>query len=226
MPYRRIIFATGEVYHVFNRGVARTPIFLGKLGYQRFLDLLNYYRYSTVRLSFSHYHRLGWEEKKEYLDTMRKTPPLVEVWTYCLIPNHYHLLLRQKQDHGIPRLISRLQNGLAKYVNIRHHRVGPLFQSMFKAVRIENERQLLHVSRYIHLNPITSYLVAMEKLSQYPWSSFTAYITEKTSDDKVGFLETGTILHLSNGREKYMQFVLDQADYQRKLGQIKHLVLE
>ena len=111
---------------------------------------------------------------------------------------------------------------VAKYFNLKHKRIGPLFQSMFKAVRIETDDQLLHVSRYIHLNPSTSYIVDIEKLSAFHWSSFPEYLGERSSL----FVNYEIILSLVGGKQKYKDFIFDQAEYQRELDKIKHLTLE
>lgn len=223
MPYRRIIFATDEIYHTLNRGVAQAPIFLSPKEYQRFLDLLDFYRYHNSSLCFSHYNRLSQKEKEKFIGELKKRGSLLaEILAYCLMPNHFHLLLKQIEDRGIPKMLANLQNGYARYFNLRHKRLGPLFQSMFKAVRIETEEQLLHVSRYIHLNPSSSYLIRIKNLSSYSWSSFPEYLGKRPFT----FVNPGPILNLAGGNKKYEEFVFDQAEYQQELDKIKHLVFE
>lgn len=92
---------------------------------------------------------------------------------------------------------------------------------MFKAVRIESDEQLLHISRYIHLNPVTSYLVKIETLLEYPWSSFKDYLGENAS-----MVARDKVLGHFRSKEDYKRFVFDQASYQRELERIKHLTLE
>lgn len=220
MPYRRTVFANNELYHVLNRGVAQVPIFYTPKEYSRFLELIDYYRFADLHLSFSHYIRLSSEEKE--LSRKNKKDKLAEILSYCLMPNHFHLLLRQLKENGIVKMLGNLQNGYVRYFNLRNERIGPLFQSVFKAIRIETEEQLLHVSRYIHINPTTSYLVKTENLLFYQWSSLPEYLKEKPS----GFVETDFILKLAGGPEKYKNFVFDQIEYQRELHKIKHLSLE
>ena len=223
MPFRKIIFVYNEVYHVINRGVAQAPIFLNQKEHQRFVDLLDFYRFAHPSLSFSHYTRLPLKEREKFMDDLKnKSSNLVEILAYCLMPNHFHLLLKQKEERGIPIMLANLQNGYAKYFNLKHKRIGPLFQSMFKAVRIETDDQLLHVSRYIHLNPSTSYIVDIEKLSAFHWSSFPEYLGERSSL----FVNYEIILSLVGGKQKYKDFIFDQAEYQRELSNIRHLILE
>lgn len=223
MPYRKIVFANNEFYHVLNRGVAETSIFLSPKEYWRFLHLIDFYRYANPQLSFSHYSRLSQREKQKFMENLKKKDKLlVEILAYCLLPNHFHLLLKQINDNGIPKMIANLQNGYARYFNLRHQRKGPLFQSMFKVVRIETDEQFLHVSRYIHLNPSSAYLVKIKDLSSYPWSSFPEYLGKQPSS----FINSEPILKLIGGKEKYEKFVFNQAEYQRELNKIKHLSLE
>lgn len=222
MPYRKTVFANDEIYHLFNRGINHFPIFTAPKEYQRFLDLLNYYRFKDPQLSFSFFSRLPKEDKNKLLAYLKNNEKLVEIYAYCLIPNHFHLLVKQLRDGGIRKMLSHVENAYVRYFNLKHERLGPLFESMFKAVRVEDEEQLLHVSRYIHLNPNTSCLVEINKLSKYPWSSLPLYLSKTSSP----FTNTDFILSLINGLEKYQSFVFDQAQYQRELHKIKHLLFE
>jgi putative transposase len=119
-------------------------------------------------------------------------------------------------------MFSNIQNAYVKYLNLTTERSGPLFQSRYRIRRIENEESFLHVSRYIHLNPTTSYLVKVEDLLFYQWSSLPCYLKDFKSD----IVNTNLILKLIGGQDKYREFVYGQVDYQRKLDRIKHLVLE
>jgi putative transposase len=223
MPYRKILFATDEIYHILNRGIAQAPIFSSPKEYLRFLSLVDFYRWSNPPLCFSHYNRLTKEEKEKFMDNLKKRSSLlVEIFAYCLMPNHFHLLLRQIKEKGIPKMLANLQNGYARYFNLKHKRQGALFQAMFRAVRIETDEQFLHISRYIHLNPSSSCLVEIDNLSFYLWSSFPEYLGKQP----VGFVNGQTILNLIGGKEKYKKFVFNQAEYQRELDKIKHLSLE
>lgn len=115
-----------------------------------------------------------------------------------------------------------MQNAHSKYFNLKNDRHGPMFQSRFKAVRVATDAVFLHVSRYIHLNPVTEFIVEINKLVEYEWSSYPLYVKNQNSS----FIQINKILDLIGGKDKYMQFIYNQADYQRKLGMIKHLTLE
>lgn len=224
MTYRNPLIATGEYYHVFNRSVASQPIFLRKNDYERALSVVEFYNYTRPGLRFSFYHRLTPEGKKHFLDNLKSTHKREnQILAYCLMPNHVHFLLYEKEDGGIKRLMSNFQNSYAKYFNTKYKRTGSLFQAMFKAVRIENDEQLLHVSRYIHLNPLTSYLVRKpSELKDYLWSSYPDYLEERESD----VVTTEVVLSFFSPTGSYAKFVLNQADYQRELKKIRHLTFE
>lgn len=111
------------------------------------------------------------------------------------MPNHYHLLLRQEADHGIPRFMQKLGTAYTMYFNVKNKRVGPLFQGRYKAVHIGDEPYLLHLSRYIHINPLDleypkwkekgvgSPMKARKFLEAYPWSSYRDYLGYNTYPD-------------------------------------------
>lgn len=223
MPGRKIPLVTGETYHVLNRGVNKQPVFKDAWDYQRIIDVLHFYQFAKPPVRFSFYNRLKSKEKEELLSNMEKnSSELVSILAFCFMPNHFHLLLKQEHENGISKFLSNFQNSFTKYFNLRHNRTGHLLQGQFKAVRIEDENQLIHVSRYIHLNPYTSYVVrSVDELKKYLWSSLPFYIQEDES-----ICETQTVLSLFPSSKKYLQFVLDQKDYQRTLEQIKHLTLE
>ncbi len=109
------------------------------------------------------------EIREQMLTTVAKNDnKSVEVVAYCLMPNHFHLLVKQVSEGGISKYLRQAINSYAKYFNTKYKRVGSLFQDMFRAVHIETDEQFIHVSRYIHLNPLVSYLVGKKELLSYP----------------------------------------------------------
>lgn len=223
MPARFIPFVKDYFYHVFNRGVNKQPIFYGIRDYKRALQILEFYSYSP-KLRFSKFMLLSQEKRSIFLGNLHKEGDrLVEIICFCLMPNHFHLLLNQKKDNGISRFMANLQNSYTRYFNTRHIRIGPLLQGQFKAVLIEDDNQLLHLSRYIHLNPYSSSIVKdWKSLENYQWSSLSEYLgfTDTTICNKE------VIMSYYKNVDMYKQFVLNQADYQRELEIIKHLVIE
>lgn len=225
MPYRKNILAEGEIYHIFNKSVASIPIFYSSRDYSRFIELINYYRFVNPPMSFSHLIKLSKQERNDILNKLIDQNKIhAEIICFCLMPNHFHFLLKQITADGITTFMKNLQNSYAKYFNIKNDRGGSLFRSPFKDVRIETDEQLIHVSRYIHLNPSTAYLVEPENLSTYPWSSYPDYVTENNALHSL--VNTEPVLSFFKTKKSYAEFVLDRADYQRTLDEIKHLALE
>jgi len=132
-------------------------------------------------------------------------------------------LLKQTEEDGISSFIGILMNSYTRYFNTKNGKVGPIFQGRFKAVRVESDEQLLHLSRYIHLNPYSSHILNKpEDLLNYYFSSFPEYLRKIKSN----YCSKELVLGNFKSREKYKEFVFDQADYQRNLEKIKHLALE
>lgn len=223
MPRRLETFSCGSSYHIFSRTIDQKLIFTGKDFSQHFLKTLTYYRSSKSSQSFSEVRKLPRQEqlKIDKIVLYRKYF-LADVLAYCLMPTHFHLLIKQLVDDGLVRFISNTLNSFTRYFNFRSHRKGPIFLPQFRSERITNEPQLIHVSRYIHLNPYSSEVVKdVTKLKDYPWSSYGEYLGSPREE------------HLSNSREiletfggvrkRYQAFVEDRSDYQKSLEGLKHL---
>lgn len=221
MPGRLIPLVTNEIYHVFNRGIDKRPTFTTKSEYRRATNSMLYYRYSQPGKRFAYFIKLSAEEQIKFLKELSSHSQYVDILAYCFMPNHFHFLVKQQTDLGISKFMSLFQNSYTRYFNTKHDRVGSLFLNQFKAVRIETDEQLLHVSRYIHLNPLTSYVVKdFDSLKSFTWSSFPEYLKKSSN-----ILNTEMILNFFKGN-KYEEFVQNQVEYQRELDKIKHLVLE
>lgn len=222
MPIRTTPLVNGEYYHVYNRGVVSQPTYFLKKDNRRFLNTLQYYRFNNLPLRLSHFLNGSEEERnnsmKKFLLINNK---LVDIIAFCLMPNHFHLLLRQITDNGISKFMKKVGDSYTRYFNTKHIRVGPLFQGAFKVTHISNDEQLIHISRYIHLNPLVSYVIKEQKLLGYPWSSLDDYLTGNTS-----FTNSKDVLTFFKSPETYLKFILDQADYGKQLESIKHLIIE
>ncbi len=223
MPQRPVVLANNEIYHVFNRSIAGESIFAQnqKVNLSKALEIINYYRFPQ-KMRLSKYKSLSSELKQQYLDALENTIPLVEVYVFAFMPNHYHFLLKQICDKGIATFIANFQNSFAKMFNLKSSRNGALSQNAFKAKRIISDEQFTHISRYIHLNPVTSYMVEFDKLSDFKWTSFPVYAT----DEQIPFINPDFLLKIFRSKEKYVKFVADQVGYQRNLAYIKDLIME
>ncbi len=224
MPGREIPLVTDEYYHILNRGVASLPTFTSRWDFRRATEITNYYQYQNIPGRYSLFTKLSSKGRKEILKELKTKGKIwVEIIAYCFMPNHFHFLLKQREDDGISKFIGNFTNSYARYFNVRNKRKGPLFQGKFKAVRVVTEEQLLHLSRYIHLNPYTSFVVKeLNKLEDYSYSSLPEYLGKAFP----GFCHKEVILNQFNSRQKYRNFILNQASYQRELEEIKHLALE
>lgn len=219
---RNFIFANDHIYHVFNRGIEKRPTFTNRREFIRAYETLKYYRFADLPIRLSKFLILKKEDKVRFESSLNSKNTLVEVIAFCFMPNHFHFLLRQNQDRGISKFMANFQNSYSKYFNTKHERVGPLLQGLFKAVLVEDDEQLIHLSRYIHLNPVTSYLIKVDDLNNYEWSSLPEYLDLKQGE----FVAKDVVLDFFKSKEQYKKFVLDQVEYARKLETLKHLIIE
>lgn len=210
MPGRSTALVNGEIYHVYNRGNEKRDIFTQYRDYKRFRQTFYYYQFAgpKPRLSISS------------LNSFQPNPQqkLVEILCFCLMPNHFHLLVKQLKDNGISVFMSQISNSYTKYFNIKYNRVGALLQGAFKSVLVESDEQLVHVSRYIHLNPVVSGICKMPE--DYSWSSFNEYAIAES------ICLTSLILGMFPSLDKYVQFTKDQIDYGTTLEIAKHQLID
>ncbi len=226
MPARFTPLVQGEIYHVYNRGIDRRPTFTDKREKQRALEVMSFYRFANLPIKLSRFLVLAPEKQFEINQILRDSSDnLVEIFAFCIMPNHFHFLLKQTSPNGISKFMANFQNSYTRYFNTKHERVGALFLTQFKAVRIEDEEQLLHTCRYIHLNPSTSYIVKdYISLRNYQWSSLGEYLGDISGSNI--FCSKEIILSHFNTVKAFEKFHKDQLDYQRSLDKIKHLILE
>ena len=166
---------TGEYYHVFNRGNQKQKIFFEDENYEFFICRL-----------------------EKYLKECG--PGLI---AYCLMPNHYHLLLQEEVDKGIPKLMHKLQTSYAKAINRRYYKVGHLFQGSYKKVNVQTNTQFLHLSGYIHLNPVKTNLVICPE--DWNFSSYQDYIGLRDN----GMVKKEILLSCFSSVSEYQNFVVD-----------------
>lgn len=145
---RTIKFATKEFYHLYNRGVDKRDIFMSHFDYERFLALL----YICNQSAAVNLHIQG-KTLQELAET-KIDEPLTDISAYCLMPNHFHLLVRARQDNGISKFMQKVTTGYTMYFNKKYERTGALFQGTFKATHVNDDRYLAYLISYIHLNPV------------------------------------------------------------------------
>jgi putative transposase len=214
MNYRDYkIFSPNHYYHIFNRGVGKMDIFKDEADFLFFLHLIRenlFPRSVPVRRESS---------ASRYV---RKTlpPNSYTLICYCLMPNHFHLLVRQDELIAVSKLISKVCTSYSKYFNKKYDRVGHVFQDAFKAVLIESDSQLLWTSAYIHNNPKTADLV--KDLKDYHWSSYLDYsgLRQGTLCDKK------FILKQFKNVDAYKKFVDDAFVKIKERKDLEYLLLD
>jgi putative transposase len=210
-----------EFYHLLNRGVDKREIFLDDEDYKRFilgLDLFNDTRPvdNIHRILNGAYVRLR----------KSNTTALVDIHGWCLMKNHYHLLVSGRSEGGITKFIRKLNIGYSKYFNERYRRSGTLFQGRTKKIRIEKDAHFLHILNYIHFNPldyksgakewregkITSVPEALKHIGSYKWSSYSDYCGKPNFK---GITTTGTFNAIFNGYQKSASKYLTDLEVQK-----------
>lgn len=213
---RKDKFAEGEIYHIFNKSISNYGIFKDFNNSQRFINVVEYYNSHLITKSFSQFII---RKKYNYQNIIYpKDFTYIKILSYCIMPDHYHFLLKILTDNSLSRLINTVEDSFTRYFNIKFNRKGPLWQNSFKSVEIRSDEQLLHVSRYIHLNPTSSNLV--DRPEDWIYSSYRDFI----SDEKI-LIKLIKEISIDN-IESYKQFVENNIKYQRELKYIKKLIFE
>ncbi|MDP8248132.1 MAG: transposase [Candidatus Tritonobacter lacicola] len=218
---RKTPLVNGQVYHVFNKSISRFKIFKHETDFSRIVATIRYYQREKPPVKFSGFARLKRSDKNFSGTTVScNRSKLVEIIAYCIMPTHLHLILTQLKDTGITILMRNILNSYARYFNIKHKRKGPLWEGRFKNVLVKTDEQLLHLTRYIHLNPVTASLVS--KPEDWLASSYREYIGEVEDSDRI--CKYADILKIEPN--SYRDFVLDGISYQRELAKIKALLID
>lgn len=223
------LFNPNFYYHIYNCGVEKRDVFVTERDYFRFLETIAFYLHDQ-RISYSQYQDLKEDARQLYdLGNPKGSETLrVKLLSYCLMPNHFHLLLKPVKEGGITQFISDISNSHTRYFNIKNERIGGLFQGTFKSKEISSDESLFQVSRYIHLNPLMSSKTnpwgALKHPEDYPFSSYAEWTNPKGSS-LVCQEEVSEWVKLVGGRAGYKEFVRSKIDADSRLG-IEDLVLE
>ncbi len=182
MAYRCNPFAVDEYYHCYSRGIDKRTTFEDEDDYARFIQIL----YACNDDTPCQRHLLGRNDTAGILHQLRSNP-LVSVIAYCLMPNHFHLVLKETRENGISTFMQKLGTAYTMYFNTKQHRIGGLFTRPFRAKHIDNDVYLKHVVQYVHLNPaelfepgwkrgeVTDMKSLYQSLIAYPYSSLRDY---------------------------------------------------
>ncbi|PIS46966.1 MAG: hypothetical protein COT17_05820 [Elusimicrobia bacterium CG08_land_8_20_14_0_20_51_18] len=212
MPNRKVNFYENNVYHVFAKSIAGYKIFDQKNDARRFLNTVLFYNAEKPESKFS----LRGERKDDKINPGH-SGKILKIIAYCVMPTHFHLIIEPIKPENISHYMNVVLKSYSRYFNVKHNRKGPLWESRFKSVLVETDEQLLHLTRYTHLNPVTAYLV--NKPEDWNFSSYKEYLglTEKICEFED---------RLKIQPEQYAKFVNERISYQRELAKIKDLILE
>jgi len=191
---RRIPFLEGEYYHIYNRGTDKRVIFNDDHDYRRFVALL-YLCNSESSVNVSDELKKG----RSFFELMdiERGENLVSIGAYCLMPNHFHILLTQNVENGISDFMKKVGTGYSMYFNKRNERSGALFEGRFKAKHVDDDNYLKYLYAYIHLNPIknmdnkwsegriSNVNKSKQYLSDYKYSSYSDYIGGDRVESKI-----------------------------------------
>ena len=223
MPAKNVIkrYLKNGYYHIYNRGVEKRNIFEDDQDYKVFLRYLKEYLEPKDKASLRKKladPKISWKEKDKFLKllALNNFYQEIDLVCFCLMPNHFHFLVKQKSLRGIEVFMKSFATRYVMYFNKKHDRVGGLFQDAYKAVLVSADEQLLHLTRYIHLNPFKNTQNILQVLQgdslqnkEYKYSSLPAYLGRW----RAKWLSPGGILsyfeHSRNSRkiESYREFL-------------------
>ncbi len=196
--YRKFSFSVGEFYHIYNRGNDKRDIFLNEEDRKRFIKLL-FFCNSIKPVNIREV------PKGQSFGEANKGETLTDIGVYCLMPNHFHILAKERVKNGISVFMKKLSTGYSMYFNKKNERTGKLFEGAFKAVHVDSDEYLKYLFAYIHLNPIklidsewkekgiSDEEGAKDNLNNYKYSSYLDYIGQNREEsmllDKSAFPE-------------------------------------
>lgn len=199
MPSRNIIkeYSPNSYYHIYARGASKQKIFIEAVDYLFFTRLFERYLSDKQKLS----------KTGEPYPNFNKN---IELVAYCLMTNHFHLLIYQENIGDLQLFMKSVMTSYSRYFNMKYKRSGPLFESRYKAVRIDKQSYIEHITRYIHLNP--------RRWQNYYNSSLKFY----RDGNEPEWLKNDKIIDLFRTREEYMIFVSDYEEMRDMLAEMKH----
>lgn len=217
MSSRKQPLITGSFYHVYNKTIDGKRPFENPRILRNFKEICWYYRSSTVPTRYSDFIR-STDNRKSNIEPLLLIESAfhIQIMAYCIMPTHFHMLMKQTMDGGISKYTSQIQNSFTRHFNTLKSRKGPLFIQEFQSRLIESDEDLKHLSRYIHLNPYScGYLPTVDEALTYPGSSFTELMGVSQGQ---GIINRESLLSLfNNDISSYREFVVQNAEYQKAL---------
>jgi len=212
----------GETYHIFTRSIADFTVYNDNNERQRMQQLIKYYQVNN-EVKFSNFMELKIVRQNGFNNTCdllsKDKDNLVQILAYCLMPTHLHLVLKQLTEKGISKFLKDILDSYTRFFNNKHKRKGPLWESRFKSVLVETDEQLLHLTRYIHLNPVTAKLI--DRPEDWFFSSYKEYLSQNNT---VRICQFDDVLEIDP--YYYRKFCNERISYQRELAKIKNLMMD
>ena len=215
---RKDALVNGQVYHIISRSIAGYRIFSDDNCFSRMLNAIRFYNFPGTKISYSKFLLQSPKSQTELLESLQESQ-CSNIVSYVLMPTHIHLTLQQLIEGGISKSMNNMLNSYSRYFNIRFKRKGPLWETRFKSILVESDEQLLHLTRYQHLNPTSAGLV--DKTEEWKWSSYNEYINNNDANRICNFTDL-----LDIDPKEYQKFVNDRVAYQKEISKIKHLLSE
>lgn len=204
-------FAEGEYYHIYNRGIEKRDIFLDQSDFNRFIVLLR------IANSKEPVHIQKTRKKGQGLTLTNDKEKILEIGSYCLMSNHFHLLIKENTEGGISKFMSKIMTAYTMYFNKRYERSGALFQGTFKAEHANSDEYLKYLFSYIHLNPVKlinpdwkekgveNKNEVISFLKDYKYSSYLDYIGVNREENKI------------INKEVFPEYFLSTNDFEREI---------
>ncbi len=217
---RREIFYQGGFYHIYNRGVDKRTVFCDDKDYERFLLGLNVFNQVESVGNLRDYMRFQTSDVRSSGHRMSERKQLVEIIVYCLLPNHFHFILKQIEKDGVSKFMQKLSNGYTKYFNTKYHRSGVLFQGKYKVKHIDSDEYLLWLSAYINAN---AEIHKIKPANKHCWSSYSNYVFGKS--DLVPVNTRIVMSNFSSG-ENYQNYLDKIIPVWQERKEIKEYIIE
>jgi len=222
---RKTKFIIGEYYHIFNRGVDKREVFCDEKDYERFLLTMKISVFDDIacmiRLRDLQKCNVPRAQLLEFFQELSSRKKLINVICYCMNPNHYHLIVQQKEPEGVKKFMHKLGTSYTNYFNKKNQRSGSLFQGRFKSVHIDSNEYLLYLSTYVNCN---NFIHRYNKdIKSWPYASYLDYIGKRKGE----LCEKEIILDQFKGNfEDYKKFCRMNAEYLKDKKEFQELLIE
>lgn len=234
---RKVKFVRGEYYHIYSRTILNVPEFKNYQNADKLFKTFLLANSMNSGRAFDYLRNDRSPKLEKAIEIARDGKRLVDILCYVIMPDHYHLLIKELKDSGITNFIRKCNISIAKYINIKNNRRGTLFESRFQSKHIDSNEYLLHLSVYIHLNPLDfisgrdwrenklkDWPSIKNKLIQYPWSSLRSFLDEGNENPIISGEEI--ILSQFSNRNEYELFLREWAEEGFEVDKIKDMLID